>query len=279
MTRAVRRGRDAEVEFLQWALPRLGLRWAGFRRVRRQVCRRLRRRVEALGLEDLDAYRAHLDAHLDEWEVLDGLTAITISRFYRDREVFARLEHEVLPGLASAALAAGRDRLRCWSAGCASGEEAYTLALMWGAVGAAGVPSLGFEILATDVDATMLDRARAAAYPASSLKALPHAWRERGFLRRDGLYMLRSEPRRLVTLGRHDLRAPPPECAFDLVLCRNVAFTYLAAEPQRVVLGHLAAALRPRGALTIGLHESLPQPAPGFEPWPGARAVFRRTTG
>jgi chemotaxis protein methyltransferase CheR len=277
MTHAVRRGRDAEVEFLQWALPRLGLRWAGFRRVRRQVCRRLRRRVEALGLEDLDAYRAYLAAHPDEWEVLDGLTAITISRFYRDREVFTRLEREVLPALASAALAAGRDRLRCWSAGCASGEEAYTVALMWGAVGAARFPSVGFEILATDVDATVLDRARAAAYPASSLKELPHAWRERGFLRRDGLYMLRPEPRRLVTLGRHDLRAPPPDGAFDLVLCRNVAFTYLAAEPQRVVLGHLVAALRPGGALTIGLHESLPQPAPGFEPWPAARAVFRRT--
>ena len=61
------------------------------------------------------------------------------------------------------------------------------------------------------------------------------------------------------------------------MLCRNVAFTYLAAEGQRVVLGHLAAALRPGGALVIGLHEALTQPAPGFEPWPGARAVFRRT--
>jgi chemotaxis protein methyltransferase CheR len=124
MTRAVRRAHDAEVEFLQWALPRLGLRWAGFRRVRGQVRRRVRRRVAALGLEDLDAYRAYLDAHPEEWEVLDALTPITISRFYRDRDVFARLEDDVLPALASAAAAAGRDGLRCWSAGCASGEEA-----------------------------------------------------------------------------------------------------------------------------------------------------------
>jgi chemotaxis protein methyltransferase CheR len=271
MTRTVARGRDAEVEFLQWALPRLGLRWAGFRRVRGQVCRRVRRRIAALGLDDLDAYRAYLESHPDEWEVLDGLTPITISRFYRDREVFARLEEDVLPALASAALAARRDRVRCWSAGCASGEEAYTLALMWGD-GRAPI-----EILATDVDATMLDRARTATYSASSLKELPRGLRERGFVHRDGLYALRPEPRRLVTLHEHDLRAPPPDGPFDLVLCRNVAFTYLAAERQRAVLRHLAKALRPGGALVIGLHEALPQPAPGFEPWPGARAVFRRT--
>jgi chemotaxis protein methyltransferase CheR len=251
--------RAPEVEFLQWALPRLGLRWAGFRRVRGQVGKRVRRRLVALGLEDLDAYRAYLESHPEEWDVLDGLTHITISRFYRDRAVFAAIEHQVLPSLAVG---------RCWSAGCASGEEAFTLALM---------PGAGLEILATDVDEAMLDRARAAAYPASSLRELPDAWRERGFTRGRGLYALRPQYRRAVTLRRHDLRTPPPDTGFDLVLCRNVAFTYLAAEQQRSVLGHLAAALRPNGALVIGLHEALPQAVPGFEPWPGARAVFRRT--
>jgi chemotaxis protein methyltransferase CheR len=255
--------RAAEVEFLQCALPRLDLRWAGFRRVRPQVGKRVRRRLAALGLEDLDAYRAYLESHPDEWDVLDGLTHITISRFYRDRAVFAAIEHEVLP-----ALAAGRDSVRCWSAGCASGEEAYTLALM---------PGGGLEILATDVDEAILDRARAAAYPASSLRELPDAWRQRGFTRRRGLYALRPEYRRAVTLCRHDLRTPPRDTGFDLALCRNVAFTYLAAEQQRAVLGHLATALRPGGALVIGLHEDLPQRALGFEPWGDARAVFRLT--
>jgi chemotaxis protein methyltransferase CheR len=69
------------VDFLQWALPRLGLRWAGFRKVRRQVCRRLRRRLGELELADLDAYREHLEAHPEEWTVLDALIPITISRF------------------------------------------------------------------------------------------------------------------------------------------------------------------------------------------------------
>jgi chemotaxis protein methyltransferase CheR len=155
------------VEFLQWALPRLGLRWAGFRKVRRQVCRRLQCRVGALNLASLDAYRAHLDAHPEEWAVLETLTPITISRFYRDRAVFEQLERAVLPGLAAAAIAAQRDRLIAWSAGCASGEEAYTLTLMWNAALAARFPQLRLEVVATDVDPTMLRRAREASYEAA----------------------------------------------------------------------------------------------------------------
>jgi chemotaxis protein methyltransferase CheR len=136
------------------------------------------------------------------------------------------------------------------------------------------MPGVDLDILASDVDEGMLERARAAAYPVSSLRELPDGWRERGFVRRDDLYELRPEYRRAVTLRRHDLRTPAPGAGFDLVLCRNVAFTYLAVEQQRTVLGHLAAALRPGGALVIGLHEDLPQRALGFEPWADARAVF-----
>ena len=264
------------VEFLQWALPRLGLRWAGFRRVRRQVCRRLRRRLDELELTDLDAYREHLEAHPDEWSVLDSLTPITISRFYRDAEVFAALEHAVLPAQAAAAAAHGRDSLRTWSAGCASGEEAYTLALVWQETLAARFPALRLEVLATDVDPAMLRRAREATYGASSLRDLPSHLRDRGFSRRGGRYSLRPEHRELVSVRRHDLRNPPPAGPFDLVLCRNVAFTYLAADGQLTALARLAGALRPGGALTIGLHESLPEPNDGLAPWPVTRAIFRR---
>jgi chemotaxis protein methyltransferase CheR len=257
------------VEFLQWALPRMGLRWKGFRKVRRQVCRRVRRRLDALGLADLDTYRAHIEAHPGEWAVLDGLTAITISRFARDRGVFEALAREVLP-----ALAADRDRLRAWSAGCASGEEPYTLALL----AAERLAGVQLDILATDVDANVLRRAEDAAYGWGSVKELPEEWRARGFVRRDGLYVLRPEYRQAVTLRRHDVREPPPEGPYDLVLCRNLAFTYHAREGQRMVLAHVAHAMRPGGALVIGAHESLPGDGDGwFRPWPGARCVYRRS--
>jgi chemotaxis protein methyltransferase CheR len=264
------------VEFLQWALPRLGLRWAGFRKVRRQLCRGLRRRLEELELADLDAYREHLEAHPEEWAVLDSLTPITISRFYRDAEVFGALEHEVLPALGAAAAADARDRLRAWSAGCASGEEAYTLALIWQETLAARFPALRLEVLATDVDPAMLRRAREATYDASSLRDLPARWRDSGFTCRGGRYSLRPEHRELVSVRHHDVRNPPPAEPFDVVLCRNVAFTYLAAAGQRTALARLTGTLRPGGALVIGLHESLPEPNPGLAPWAAARAIFRR---
>jgi len=95
------------------------------------VCNRARRRAGELGLSDLDAYRAYLEAHPEEWVVLDGLTPITISRFYRDHGTFDLLTREVLPTLATLAREGGRNKLEVWSAGCASGEEPYTLAIIW----------------------------------------------------------------------------------------------------------------------------------------------------
>jgi chemotaxis protein methyltransferase CheR len=160
-----------------------GLRWAGFRTVRRQG----RRRLDALGLADLDAYRAYLEARPEEWAVLEALTPITISRFYRDRAVFQRLERAVLPTPAGA----GRDSMVAWSAGCASGEEPYTLRAHVAQGRRRAVPGVRLEILTTDVNPAMLRRAREATYERSSLRELPMPWRERGFLRRGGRYVLR----------------------------------------------------------------------------------------
>jgi chemotaxis protein methyltransferase CheR len=252
---------DACVAFLQWALPRLALRWAGYRRVRRQVCRRIARRVADLGLDGLDAYRERLAADPHEWAVLAALMPVTISRFARDRAVFDALDRTVVPALAPA----GAD-LRVWCAGCASGEEAYTVALLWPAA----------VVLATDVHEAVLERARRAVYPASSLRELTAAERERAFTGRGDGHVVRPEIAARVTVARHDLRHPPPGGPFDLVLCRNVAFTYFAPDAQRAVLGRLTAAVRPGGALVTGLHETLPDPLAPFAPWPGVRATHRR---
>ena len=100
------------VQFLQWALPRLSLRWAGFRKVRRQVCKRIQRRIRTIGLADTNAYRKLLETDKEEWQVLDELCRITISRFFRDREVFDCLGAHVLPQLARDRIAAGDATLR-----------------------------------------------------------------------------------------------------------------------------------------------------------------------
>ena len=276
-----RQGRSAVddrtcVGFLQWALPRMGLRWAGLRRVRRQVCRRIGRRLGALGMRDIAAYRAHLERHPDEWWMLDGLCRIPISRFYRDREVFAHLGRAVLPELARAAAARGETRLRCWSAGCASGEEPYSLSLAWAFEAATRAPRLGFEIVATDAEPHLIERARAARYGAGSLKDLPPGWRERAFDAADGLFALHREFRACVGLESQDIRAHAPPGRFDLVLCRNMAFTYFAEPVQRAVLGRIAGALVGGGALVIGAHERLPEGAADVAPWEAKLGVWRK---
>jgi chemotaxis protein methyltransferase CheR len=263
------------IAFLQWALPRLGLHWPGFRKVRRQVCKRIAARIRQLGLPDAAAYRAHLESHAPEWQALAALCTVPISRFYRDREVFDCLGAEVLPALAAAALVRGAPRLDCWSAGCASGEEPYTLALQWQLSLAERYPRVGMRVLGTDVDAHLLERARAACYRTSSLEALPENWRRQAFETRDGLSCLRESFRREVAFARQDLLTELPLRQFDLVLCRNVAFTYFDAERAQLSLEGLASRLHPGGALVIGLHEQLPQPAAAFEPWPGCRAIYR----
>jgi chemotaxis protein methyltransferase CheR len=271
---------DSEwVTLLQAGLPRLGLRWAGFRKVRGQVCKRLRRRASELGLPDADAYHAYLERHPEEWAVLDSLTHVTISRFNRDRGVFTLVESEVLPVLASEAMMYGAETVEAWSAGCASGEEAYTLAIIWQLALAHRFPGLALRILATDVDEAMLARARRGCYGAGSLREVPEPWRAAAFVRQGRCHCVRGEIRAVVRIVRHDIRDRPPAGTFDLVLCRNLAFTYFDGAGQLSVVSRLGAALRPGGALAVGKHEALPAGVGQFEPWSPAARVYRRVGG
>jgi len=261
------------VAFLQEVLPRMGLCWAGYRKVHKLVCKRLGRRLKELGLPALSGYRAFLQDAPSEWAVLEPLCHIPISRFYRDRGVFAGLERTVLPALAEAAQA--RRELACWSAGCASGEEPYTLALLWRLRLRQRFPAIALRILATDADAQLLDRARTGCYSPSSLKSLPPELLAAGLALR-GRHLCIKDEFRVVEFLQQDLRQEMLPGVFDLILCRNSALTYFAAALQRQVMEELMGRLRPGGALVIGIHESLPEGLTGLEPWPGTRAVYRR---
>ena len=250
---------DADcVAFLRWALPRLGLRWPGFRKVRRQVCKRVARRMAALGLAQVAAYRAYLEHEAEEWEVLDSLCRITISRFWRDRGIFEHLGARILPELARRAEAAGRETLGAWSAGCASGEEPYSLKILWELGPGPCFPVLRLKVTASDADAGMLRRARAGRYGGGSLKELPAAWREAAFAPEGELYRLRPRFRADLAFARQDIRRRMPPGPFDLILCRNLAFTYFDEAGQRRLARRLARRLRPGGVLVLGKHEALP---------------------
>jgi chemotaxis protein methyltransferase CheR len=267
------------IEFLQWALPRLSLAWPGFRRVRRQVCRRIGRRAQHLKLPDLRAYRAYVESHPEEWVVLDSFCWISISRLLRDRIVFDRLGAVVLRELAAAAAARGERDLRCWRAGCASGEEPYSLKILWMLELASRFPDLSLAVVATDIDEALLERARAARYRASSLRELPGAWVDKVFTRSDGLFEVRPEFRAGVEFLRQDVREEAPRGPFDLILCRNLVFTYFDASLRQETLERILRELRPGGALVIGLRERLPEGAAGLAGWESRLKIYRKSAG
>jgi chemotaxis protein methyltransferase CheR len=262
------------VAFLQWALQRLNLSWCGFRKVRRQVCRRIGRRMQSLGLEDFAAYRDYLQRHPLEWTVLDGFCRITISRFYRDRGVFRVLGERILPQLAQQAENEERE-VACWSAGCASGEEIYTLRILWDLTLADAHPNVVLALLGTDVDDAVLARASAGCYQRSSLKEMPSGWTERCFERQGDLLCVKPAHRQSVSFLCQDIRRDMPKGPFDLVLCRNVVLTYFAPPLQMHVMRNIAARLRCGGYLVIGAHESLPPDMDNFQPLPDCRQILQ----
>jgi chemotaxis protein methyltransferase CheR len=264
------------VALLQWMLPALGLRWEGFRRVRKQVCKRISRRLVDLGLEGADDYRIYLGTHPDEWRVVDALCTVTITRFYRDKGVFAYLGSTVLPELGARALAARRTGLLVWSAGCGSGEEPYSLALVWRFEVGDRLPDLALRILGTDIDDALLERAREAVYPPGCLEELPERWRSDAFEETRAGWRLKPDYRANVTLRRHDLRDALSDGPFDLVLCRNLAFTYFDDALQRTTAERLRGALTEGGALVLGRHETLPPGVIGFSAWSAGHKVYRR---
>ena len=264
------------VRLLQWALPRMHMRWPGFRKVRKQVCKRLHQRLRQLNIAEVDAYRAYLETHHDEWVILDGLSRITISCFYREKAVFKFLERHVLPALIEQIIGRNARTLRVWSIGSASGEEPYTISIIWESQFRSVFPDIELAILATDVDPLMIERSQKACYTYSSIKHLPAAWRERAFDRQADTFQLRPEFRRNVQFVRQDVRDGTPGERFDLVLCRNLVFTYFDETLQRRSLDAFSKVLQPDGALVLGIHETLPNTDKAFTPWSEKLRIYRK---
>jgi len=268
---------DSEcVRLLQWCLPRLGLQWRGFRKVRRIVRRRIERRLTELDLPDTAAYRRYLESNAEEWAFLDRACRIPVSRFYRDRAVFECLERVVLPELSAAVVARGEAELRCWSVGCAAGEEPYTLAILWRLRVAPRFPVVRMRIVATDVEPEMIAQAATACYPARILRDLPPDLAVAFTPSPEGL-CLADEYRRDVELRVQDVRVVAPEDRFHLILCRYLVLTYFDEALQRRLLALLIDKLEPGGALVVGATERVPEGLGGLVAWASRLRIYRAT--
>lgn len=267
---------EESVAFLQWALPMMGMRWHGFRRVRGQVKKRIARRLHELGLDGLQAYREYLKCNPSEWNVLQAMCRVTISRFYRDHAVFESISKNVLPVSASLAEYENRSEIRAWSAGCASGEEPYSLLFAWMFGCSSSFPAIRLKVLATDVDESLIARALSAEYVKGSLCELPQEWVAEAFEEVGSRFRIRQDWRNQVVFLVQDIRCDWPEGLFDLILCRNLILTYFDAANQARVLLELTRRLVPGGALAVGIHEQIPAWLTDLEPWESCRAIFRK---
>lgn len=258
--------------FLRELASELGIDWRKYRR--RQSRRGLLSRLRALGMSELEAYRECLREDPDERERLVQALRVTVTRFLRDPPVWSELTGTVLPALLRGLARGGT--LRAWSAGCCGGEEPYTLALLWEGLPRSARAGRELEILATDIDEEVLERAREARYPAAVIRGFPSALREIGFEGKGSRRRLAGRIRERVRFEQSDLLLDPPPGDRALVLCRYLAFTYYRGARLSRAADALLDSLAPGGALVTGAQEPKPPELDArFEPWPGTARVFR----
>jgi two-component system CheB/CheR fusion protein len=247
-----------------------GFDFTGYKRA--SLGRRVRRRMDQLGVGDYDAYLDRLIVQPEEFIELFNTVLINVTGFFRDTDAWDYLRDELVPRL----LAGGEQRpFRAWSAGCASGQEAYSLAIVL-------AEALGLEafrdrvkIYATDVDEDALAQARQASYSAKDLEAVPERLRETYFEPVGSRFVLQKDLRRAVIFGRNDLVQDAPISHVDVLMCRNTLM-YFNAETQAQVLHRLHFALRPQGVLFLGKAEMLLSHAAYFRPVDLKRRFFEK---
>lgn len=238
------------------------------------ILRRLQRRIIALGTHDLAGYTSYLQQHPEEYQRLTSAFLIKVTNFMRDQDLFDVLRETILPGL----MADSRNRdnnLRFWSAGCATGEEAYSLAILVLEALGDDLPDFNVKIFATDVDGEAIAFARHGLYPQDALDDMPNDLVARYFTRVGHSYEVKKQVRSLIVFGEHDLgqRAPFPH--LDMVMCRNVLI-YFTRELQQRALQIFAFSLREGGYLALGKTETVSPASTFFVPYLPKYKIYSR---
>ena len=253
-----------------------GFDFTGYKRA--SLMRRIQKRLQTLNLETYTDYVDHLQVHPEEYARLFDTILINVTGFFRDPTAWDYIASEVIPRILREK--PENEPIRVWSAGCASGEEAYTIAMLLAE--ALGVDHYRerVKIYASDVDEQALTHARQASYGAREVEAIPPDLLERYFDRSDHRRVFRKDLRRSVIFGRHDLVQDAPISRIDLLICRNVLM-YFNSEMQGRILSRFHFALNEKSYLFLGKAEMLFTHANLFVPVDLKRRVFskvRRTS-
>ena len=268
---ATRPARDNELEaILEKVRQARNFDFRNYKRATLQ--RRIERRMAATRCRTRAAYLALLDKDPLEVSTLVSSMLIKLTTFFRDEDVWLGLER-VLKELARHR---GPDQeLRIWSAGCATGEEAYSIAITAAEALGPGFPGPELKVFGTDVEEAAIAFARRGVYSAAQLENVSQERLARWFTPAPGGYAVRKEIRRSVVFGVNNLVSDAPVSRLDLILCRNV-FIYLDSDLQKRVLSRFHFALRREGLLVLGRSELIPFAARLFEPLDLPRRIYRK---
>ena len=244
---------------------------------RSTMLRRIRRRLQVHQIASLEEYRDYLDNHPGEATALQKDLLISVTNFFRNPEAFVALREEVLPKLVSTK--GPNDQIRVWVVGCASGEEAYSIAMLL----LEQAPSSSFlpdqiQVFASDLDEGALATARKGRYPEAIAADVPERYLDR-FFRKDGTeYVVREAVRERVLFTPHNLLRDPPFSKLDLISCRNLLI-YLRRELQRSVFDLFSYALNEDGYLFLGSSESVDLSDDLFRPVRKTHRLYQRKKG
>jgi len=246
-----------------------GIDFTGYKRA--SLLRRFTRRMQGLGLSEPAAYAGYIDAHPGEINVLLDTILINVTSFFRDAPTWEQIQSEIIPRLLAA-----KDRgepIRMWSAACASGQEAYTLAMILAEALGLDEVRRRVKIYATDLDDDALNQARSALYTERQASSIPPPLRDKYFERQGAYYQCVKDLRRAIIFARHDLLQDAPISRLDMLTCRNTLM-YFNTEAQAQAVARLHFALHEGGVLVLGKAEMLTTSPGLFAPISLKRRIF-----
>ena len=240
------------------------------------LVRRVQRRIQVLDLSDAAQYLAHIRADPNECELLFRDLLINVTRFFRDAEHFDRLRDlAIRPAVQNSG---NGDEIRVWIPGCSSGEEAYSIAMLFAEECRLQKRSVNIQIFATDIDEQMLRIAREATYVQAALVDIPEEMRDLYTLAQDGHFRIAARIRDMIRFSVHSVVRDPPFSNIDLVSCRNLLI-YFGDSLQAAALPIFHYAIKPGGTLFLGPSETVGRFDHAFDPLDQAARLFRRGEG
>ncbi|MFL6675932.1 MAG: CheR family methyltransferase, partial [Massilia sp.] len=239
---------------------------------RATVLRRIERRMQVCRVHTLPEYRAVLEADASEHKLLLADMLIGVTNFFRDREAFDAIEREIVPELFQNC--APGDEVRAWVAACATGEEAYSLAMLLAEQASQMARPPAFQVFASDIDEHAIAAARNGLYPASIITDVAPSRLRQFFTKEETRYRIRKALRDRILFALHNLLRDPPFSRLDLISCRNLLI-YLNRDVQARVLEMFHFALKPGGYLFLGSSESAESVADYFIPVDKKNRIYR----